>query len=201
MLLVKKVERMVKEYYFDYAEGLKILREREAKKKMSKTQQFSFRNRYERVRKRSNKGERIKNVYALGLNDNGSQEVMLTGETINIYDEIQSHKDSVDVKKTLERFINTGDLSALQKVQGAYIDATEFPKTYAQFQQQLIDARNYFESLPVDIRAKFNHNPEEFFAKIGSDEFNNILGIKKEEISFTDVPTVEKPVKDGDLIE
>ena len=48
----------------------------------------------------------------------------------DLYAFIQSHKDSVDLHKIMDRF-NAGDTAALQKVQGMFGDFSQMPQTYA----------------------------------------------------------------------
>lgn len=107
----------------------------------------------------------------------GKKEIVKV-DTINTYNYIQSFKDSCDINVLIQRFAN-GDESALGIGRTpSFIDCTQMPKTLAEAQSQLIEAENYFNSLPVEVRAKFGHDAGQFFAEIGSDEFNKKLGIE-----------------------
>lgn len=93
----------------------------------------------------------------------------------NLYSEIQSHKESVDINCILERF-ERGDMNVLNRRTGIYLDVTDMPKSYAEMYQRIMDAEAHFKSLPLDIREKFNHSPQEFFAAIGTQKWIDVFG-------------------------
>lgn len=121
----------------------------------------------------SNSGDRIVPVYTPNISPNGVIDLIQAGEH-NLYAEIQSHKDSVDINVILERFV-AGDLDALNRRPALYLDVSEMPKTYAEMYQKVIDAEQYFKSLPLDVREAFDQSPEKFFVMMGSPEFNEIM--------------------------
>lgn len=143
-----------------------------------------------RERVLTNSGSRIHKIYTAKYDVNGSMFLEQTGEE-NIYEQIQSHKDSVDINVLLKRFQN-GEVDALSKAQGIYVDVTQMPKTYAEMLNVLNDSRATFDALPVEIRAKFNHNPVEFMQAAGSEEWFEKLGAKKPVVE--NIPTVEPDV-------
>lgn len=122
---------------------------------------------------KSNPGSGMKDTYKMHVDENGKRELKKSGE-YNLYAEIQSYKDSVSIDYILSRFIN-GDETALSRVQGIYGDFTEMPKTMAELQQRVIDAEHLFDSLPLDIRAQYNHSASEFFAQLDSDKTKAIF--------------------------
>lgn len=134
---------------------------------------IKFRTQYERERVTSELGSSVVATYALCVNDDGSRELKQVGEK-DLYGEIQSHKESVDIKSILTRYAN-GDVSALNQRVGMFIDATQFPKTYAEMYQRIQEGENFFKELPVEIRAEFNHNPMEFFSAIGTEKFSAFM--------------------------
>lgn len=138
----------------------------------------------------SNPGSRIHKIYTAKYDVNGSMFLEETGEE-NIYEQIQSHKDSVDINVLLKRYQN-GDVEALSKAQGIFVDVTSMPKTYAEMLNVLNDSRAAFDALPVETRAKFNHNPIEFMQSAGSDVWFEKLGARKPVIE--NIPTVEPDV-------
>lgn len=131
--------------------------------------------------------------YGLSIDDNGVKDVRKKKTTKDWYKLIQSSADSVNIHVILKRF-QQGDVNALSRRVGEYFDATQFPTSLAEFQQQLIDGENLFNSLPVDIRAKFNHSVSEFIASIGSPEWMDIMGYSKVEPAAPAAP-VESEVK------
>lgn len=134
---------------------------------------MAFRTIYERIRITSDPGSKIANDFGIRKDERGADELVITGK-YSLYDEIQSYKDSCDLKKILERFRLTGDMSLLEQRKGFYGDVADFPKTYAEFLNIAVKAKEEFAKLPADIRDKFNNNVDEFISAIGSKEFNEI---------------------------
>lgn len=128
----------------------------------------------DRPRPKSNLGSRVKKLYSPVFDKDGRMELEETGQE-DLYGYIQSHKDSVDINVILKRYQN-GDETALARAQGFYIDATQFPKTYAEAVQRMQDAHGYFVSLPVETRAKFGHDFNRFLASLDRPDFAELLG-------------------------
>lgn len=105
-------------------------------------------------------GDPEKVLYTSRVRDDGVIELVESGKE-DLYAYIQSHKDSCDIHVLLARYQN-GDLDVLSKVQGAYGDFTDMPETYAELLNAVIAGENYFNSLPVEVRAKFDHSLEKF---------------------------------------
>ena len=128
----------------------------------------------------SNSGSPIAPVYKLTADN----DLEVDGE-INIYDEIQSHADSVDIYTILSRF-EQGDESVLSKRNGQYVDLTELPMTFAEMHQKIIDSENEFNSLPLAIRSEYEFDVSKFIADIGSDHWFNLLSPTKEDSAKQD---------------
>lgn len=90
--------------------------------------------------------------------------------TVNIYDEIQSHRESVELSTLLQRYAQ-GDISALNQMEGVYADVVDMPSTYAELFNRVRDAENSFNALPEDIRSLFDNSPVSFWQSIGTPEF------------------------------
>lgn len=113
-------------------------------------------------------GEKIVPVYSLVVDEEtGKEDIQVTGKT-NIYDFIQKSLDETLIYNIIERY-NSGDISALEKITGFYGDVTNAPKNLAEAQQILINANKIFESLPLDVRAKYNHSVSEFLSAVEND--------------------------------
>ena len=156
---------------------------------------MQFRTQFDRVRTTTNSGPRFNPTHKLQYDENGVACLVQVGK-VDTYEYIQSWRDSCDIKVILERFQN-GDVTALQRQTPLYGDFTQAPQTLAEHLQLLRDAEESFRNLPLDIRSQFNHNPAEFYASIGSDRFNTIMGLNN-------VPsngTVEKNVPSNGTVE
>lgn len=114
-------------------------------------------------------------VFNLKINkETGKKELVKTGET-NLYEKIQANLEQTLIYNILEKYEN-GDESVINVKKGTYGDFTNMPTTMAEAQQTLIDAENTFKSLPIDLRAKFNHSTSEFLASITNGRIEQILG-------------------------
>ena len=94
---------------------------------------------------------------------------------VNIYDEIQSHRESVELSTLLQRYAQ-GDISALNQMEGVYADVVDMPSTYAELFNRVRDAENSFNALPDDVRALFDNSPVSFWQSIGTPEFATKIG-------------------------
>lgn len=134
-------------------------------------------------------GDPIKILYGLEVDKDGVTQLVKKGK-YDLYEYIQSHADSVDIHKILDRFQN-GEVDALNKYQGYYADLTDAPKTFAEALNTVIKAKDLFNSLPLEVRAQFDHSPEQFIASLGTQKFIDAVGQK----SPTLPDSVEKPVE------
>ena len=114
------------------------------------------------VRVFSNPGCRETVTYSPVFDENGVMELVESGRE-NLYDYIQSFKESTDINVILKKYA-AGDVSALAKSQGSFFDCTGMPRTYAEMLNSLISAENTFNSLPVEEREKFDFSFERWLA-------------------------------------
>lgn len=118
--------------------------------------------------------------------------------TVNIYDEIQSHRQSVELSTLLQRYAQ-GDVTALNKIQGVYADVVDMPSTYSELFERVRDAENSFNALPDDVRALFDNSPVSFWQSIGTPEFASkisALDAKGKKDSSDSAYTGKSPIGD-----
>ena len=131
-----------------------------------------FRNKYEdHERVYTDAGDPVKIEYQLRIVDN-SEEIVETGKT-NLYEYIQSHADSVDITKILERCALIQDYSMLNRMPAEFMDVTEMPGNLAEAYAHVQDAKNFFDRMPVNIKEKYQNNFVEFIADLGTERFKN----------------------------
>lgn len=138
-------------------------------------------------------GSDIKVLYSPVVNDDGIITLVPSGKE-NIQEIIDSHSDEVDINVLIARF-QAGDTSVLNKRAGQYGDFTQFPKTYAEILQLEINSRNFFDSLPVEVKQKFNNDANQFFAQTGSEEWQKIMSTVYPSETKVDDLVVEKESK------
>lgn len=107
-------------------------------------------------------GDPIEVTFGLHFDKNGVAELQPKGKR-NVYDEIQSHADSVDINVILKKYA-AGDISVLNQRLGEFADVTAFPKTFAEVLNTLASAEEIFNGLPSDKKAIFNNSVSQFVA-------------------------------------
>lgn len=128
---------------------------------------LKFRTQYDRLRVQSkNVGSKIKHLRHGRFDQFGRIELIEDGEQ-NWYGLIQSDKDSCDLNKIIEKYMITGDASLfMQRPQSGYIDVRQMPKTTVDLLNVYNDALSVFEKLPLEERAKYNHDFYQYFASL-----------------------------------
>lgn len=142
----------------------------------------------------SNPGNPKHQLYAPKVGSNGSVTLVEAGFE-NTDDYIQSFAQSTDLQVIMAQ-VAAGDLAALNRRPGSYGDFTKMPATFAEALQLQIDSKRLFDSLPNDVRRKFDNDPNKFFAAAGSQEwFEKIETVLPDEVKAAIKPPVEIPVQ------
>lgn len=125
-------------------------------------------------------GSPIKILYGGRYDANGRIVLEEKGQE-NLYDYIQSFRDSVDLNVILARFAN-GETDALSKAQGFYADVTDFPKNMAEALNRINECEEMFKSLPLEVRQKFDCSFEQFLSQSGSEDWLDKMGMKSDSV-------------------
>lgn len=147
----------------------------------------------------ANAGSPVKALFRGKYDANGRVVLEKSGEE-NLYDYIQSFRDSVDLNVILARFSN-GEVDALSKAQGFYADVTDFPKNMAEALNRINQAEEMFNALPLETRQKFDCSFEQFLAQSGTEDWLSKMGFAVSEpvsdpVSDKVEPDVVKEVKE-----
>ena len=138
----------------------------------------------ERPRFYSNPGSRERNDYQIQIDKKGHKVLKLVGSH-DTYQDIQSYAEEVKVENILARAA-AGDIAALNQRTGFYADITNAPKSLAEAQNDILRLSNYFDSLPAEIRARFDNSKERFVHLYGTNEFLDLMGFKAEKAPKTE---------------
>lgn len=93
---------------------------------------------------------------------NGVRSLVRTGgNPINAFVQ-ESLRDTL-VYNILDRY-QRGDVNALQRMSGQFMDVTGMPKNLAEAQQKLIDVERQFSLLPISVRQRFDNSMSKFVA-------------------------------------
>lgn len=120
-------------------------------------------------------GEPLRPRYQPKVCDDGHIEIYVVGYE-DWQEKINSYRESSDIRTIVARYENTGDPTVLDQRQGMFGDFTNLPKTYAEALQLQINSGLLFDSLPLDVRKKFDMDKNRFFAMSGTDEWRKVLG-------------------------
>lgn len=149
----------------------------------------------------SNPGTPLHTIYKPIVQNDGTVLLEPAGVE-NTDDFINSFAASTDIRLILQR-VNAGEFDLLNKHVGQYGDFTQMPKTYAELLQLQIDSKNLFDSLPVDVKKKFDNDANQFLASSGSLEwFERLEPILNDEVKQTlqkmraaaDIQPIEQPI-------
>lgn len=138
-----------------------------------------FRTVFDRTRIISNSGSPFINDYKISVDDDGKTFLKLSGK-INVYDQIQASRESCDINMILDRYLNVGDPTLLNRKATFYGDVTEIPNNFADILRLGIEADNIFNSLTTEQKAKFDNDKNVFFASIGTKKWNDVFNPKNE---------------------
>lgn len=105
----------------------------------------------------------------------------ITKSKENMYAKIQAEKDAVELHAILQRY-EDGDDSALNKVEGMYMDTVDLPRNYAELYSAVSRADDVFYSMPVEIREKYNNNAATFWKNYGSEAFDDLVNAYRSDI-------------------
>lgn len=94
------------------------------------------------------------------------RRVLERTKEVAIYDLIQASREECEIENIIRRAVE-GDYNALNAVNGVFADITNCPSSIAEAQQYIINAKQEFDNLPKEIKAKFEYNPEIYVAEMG----------------------------------
>lgn len=123
-------------------------------------------------------GERMKQEYTAVVLPDGSFNLVEAGET-DLQEYINSFAESVSIEHILA-MCAAGDTSALSVRQGSYIDTTEMPKTFRDCLDIVIKGKAQFDSLPVEVKQKFDNDFQRWFSEAGDESWLTNMGFVTE---------------------
>lgn len=121
--------------------------------------------------------------YEYSFDKEGHKMLIKKDSFIDVYSRIQADADATDINKLMERFA-LGDTEAININKGFYLDTRDMPKNYAEVFQRGLEAEQFFEGLPTDLKEMFDNSYSVFFTEMGSDKFDD--KVKKYNSRFED---------------
>lgn len=139
----------------------------------------------------SHSGDLFQPIYSASFSVDGSLK-LVESDRLDIKKEINSYLPLTDMNYILSRLF-AGDDSVLTSKVPMYGDFTSFPRTYVEMLDLVQKGEDVFNSLPLDVRSKFDNDRCKWFASIGSDSWFDAMGVSRETISPS-VPVVKPDV-------
>lgn len=114
-------------------------------------------------------------------NNNGVESVRVSG-MIDRYAEIQASADSVDIYTILGLAAN-GQPELLNQKSGYYVDISDLPSDIHDVYSKVNIARDYFDSLPISEKQKYNNSFDRYLAEISQFVPKEVNGNEPEQIT------------------
>lgn len=140
-------------------------------------------------RKQTETGRPFHTEYEIHIDEHGHKTLHATGET-NLYAKIQESLEGTLIENILDR-VRLGDKEALERVQGKYVDMDKLPKSLMDAQNKIIEIKNEFYKLPVEMRSQFDNSPEKYVQMFGSKEWADIVLPKPSQV-------ISEPIKESE---
>lgn len=110
-------------------------------------------------------GDGILRTYETRVKD--GKRIVAVASEVSLFDKVQEALPDTLIYNILARY-ERGDATALNCVQGQYMDVVGMPSTLAEAQQLLINIRNDFDAMPLDVRRRFNNSVDEFVESVST---------------------------------
>lgn len=141
-------------------------------------------------------GDREKVTYSSRVDKEGRVVLEPSGKE-DFYGYIQSHRDSVDIYKIMERF-TAGDPTALSRAQGFYADITDAPSNFAEMLNLVQTGREAFDSMPASVKEQFDNSFEKWLVTSGSADWLEKMQLPDFTKSKMSTPESQTPVPEGE---
>ena len=106
-------------------------------------------------------GERYRIEYQLAIDDETGEEYLEPIGQVDMFMEIQSHKESCDLEMVLRRLQN-GDEDALERVKGFYADVSNMPVRMAEILNMNLRGQQVFEQLSPEYKEVYGNDYKNF---------------------------------------
>lgn len=110
--------------------------------------------------------------------ETGEKVVVKQGET-NIFLQTQEALSETLVYNVIDRLNRTGDMSLLGNSVEGFIDVTSMPKTYLEAQVMRVKAEQFFDTLPIEEKRKFNNSAAQFIQAVNHGYGNKQPSVEK----------------------
>lgn len=153
---------------------------------------MKFRKRYEeRKREIATSGRPDRDDYEYDLDNLGKKILVQRGKT-NIYEQIQEARPGTEIETILAQ-TSQEELNKTYEAAQNYLDTTELPENMIEARKAMNKLENIWNTLPMELKKKYNYSLEEYVTKSGSKEWLIDMGyIKEKTKTAEEVPPVKE---------
>lgn len=144
-------------------------------------------------RRKSPVGSKEKTEFVGQFDRDGLLSLVENGK-VNIYEKIQADRKSVDIHSIMRRYA-AGETDILNRVQGFYADVSNLPTNYIDTLNAIHRGQALFESMPKEVRAKFDHNFDNFMIAVCDGSIVQLLGKNPSPAPSPAIPNPSPAVK------
>lgn len=131
-----------------------------------------YQTQWNRDRKPTNPGSPLLPQFIESLDKNGKRYLKKTGNK-NIYSKIQEEARGTEIYDIIDKYLQTGDESLLNKRQGIFGNFINIPKSPMEIHQKIIEAEQQFNQLDRTIREEFENDINVFKQSIINGTFED----------------------------
>lgn len=108
--------------------------------------------------------------YHMEEDESGSPTLVVDGQTPS-YKMIQAAREGVCLTSLIEQFRRSGDTEVFNVSEGFFADVTNLPSDRLGWENMLARVSTEFEGMPLQVRAKYDHNYKKFLRAIDDGSF------------------------------
>lgn len=118
-------------------------------------------------------GNGMEDIWEYQVNNFGRKVLVKTGEH-NLYEEIQASLEETKIENVLARAAAGENVF---RPEGIYADVTQMPSNLIEARQAIQNLENTWNSVPNEIKRKYNNSLEDFIAASGTEEWSRDMGL------------------------
>lgn len=132
----------------------------------------AYQTQWNRTKTTSNAGSPYIDEYIESLDKKGKRYLKKTGQK-NVYEAIQENAKGCDIYDIIDKYLETGDETLLNKRKGVFGNFVNIPKNPMEVHNMIIEAESQFEQLDKNIRNEFENDVNVFKQSILDGSFED----------------------------
>lgn len=132
------------------------------------------------------------------IDEKTGREYLVKDRKVHNYDLIQEGKEETLIDNIIRK-CTEGNEEVLQQIQGQYIDITNKITSLMDAQNLVLQAKEDFNNLPLELRKRFDNDVNIYIAEFGTNEWNEKMGLNKAPKPEPQNPIFEEKTEKGDV--